>query len=121
MRMWMINPIYLCRKHLLGEHNEIHKHKPSFEKKHSISGRIYPIVQIEPLSMKVRHDELVEEMIKRKFNHKSPYEMPDLSYLPKKEREAKVNILTSITDLKNRCPYCKRLLQNHPLLQPFKN
>lgn len=32
MRMWMIDPKLLCRKHLLGEHNEIHKHLPSFRR-----------------------------------------------------------------------------------------
>jgi hypothetical protein len=25
MMMWMIDPVLLCRKHLLGEHGEIHK------------------------------------------------------------------------------------------------
>jgi len=40
MRMWMVEPKLLCKKHLLGEHNEIHKHRHNFVKKHSVKGRI---------------------------------------------------------------------------------
>ena len=86
MRMWMIDPKLLCRKHLLGEHAEIHKHRHNFVKQHNITGRIYPIVQIEPENMKSRHDELAKEMIKRGYNHNSPYEQPDLDYLPNNQR-----------------------------------
>ena len=106
MRMWMINPKYLCRKHLLGEHGEIHKFRHNFVKKHSISGRVSPVVQIEPESMKTRHDELADEIIRRGMNHKSPYELPDLSYLPDWDRYAMVDPVTSWNDLKNRCPHC---------------
>ena len=107
MRMWLINPEYLCRQHLLGEHMEIHSHKNVFLKKHSIFGRIYPEAQIEPEAMKQRHDELAEEMIRRGMNHKRPYEMPDLSYLPKDQREAKVDRLKSLK-LLLKCSECKK-------------
>lgn len=109
--MWMINPKLLCRKHLLGEHSEIHKHKPSFLKQHKIKGRIFPIVLIEPAMMKIRHDQLAEEMIKRNYNHKSPYEMPDLSYLPENQTYAKVDIKVSLKELKNRCKDCKENIE----------
>lgn len=112
MRMWGINPKLLCRKHLLGEHNEIHKHRHNFIKKHSIKNRIFPVVQIEPENMKKRHDELVEEMINRGYNHQSPYEQPDLSHLSNEERFAKISIDKSITDLKNRCLECTERITN---------
>lgn len=112
MRMWGIDPKYLCRKHLLGEHNEIHKHKHNFEKKHSISGRISPIVLIEPKNMQKRHDELAKEMRMRNYNHKSPYEMPDISYLPEEQSNAKIDIEYNIIDLSLRCPECSKLLEN---------
>ena len=47
MRMWMIDPKLLCRKHLLGEHGEIHKHLPSLRKGHRVDGRFSPVVQIQ--------------------------------------------------------------------------
>lgn len=59
MRMWMLPPEMMCMKHIVGEHGEIHKHLHNFEKKHNLSGRISPIVQISPYLMKQRHDELV--------------------------------------------------------------
>jgi len=110
MRMWGINPKLLCRNHLLGEHNEIHKHKHNFEKKHSIAKRISPIVQIEPENMQKRHDDLVMEMFNRGYNHNSPYVQPDLSHLKSVERFAQIDLDISIADLTHRCPECARLI-----------
>jgi hypothetical protein len=58
----MINPSLLCNKHLIGEHGEIHKHRHVFEKQYSVSGRISPVVQIQPQDMEKRHNELAKEM-----------------------------------------------------------
>lgn len=107
MRMWMIDPKALCRQHLLGEHNEIHRHKHNFEKHHSIAGRISPIVLIEPENMGKRHDELAEEMLRRGYNHQSPYEQPDLSYYIDEQRYAKVDLEYNLKDLYERCPECR--------------
>lgn len=112
MRMWMIDPKLLCNKHLLGEHGEIHKHRHNFVKQHNIKGRLFPIVQIEPISMKIRHDELAQEMIHRGMNHRSPYELPDLSYLPEEFLNRKINLNISITDLISRCEHCKKKIKN---------
>lgn len=107
----MIEPELLCNKHLLGEHGEIHKHKHNFQKKHSIKGRIFPIVQIEPASMELRHNALAVEMIKRGMNHKSDYSMPDISYLPEQSRNAIVNVSTSKHDLSFRCLECSKRIK----------
>jgi len=112
MRMWGVNPKLLCRQHLLGEHNEIHKHRHNFVKKHSIAKRISPVVQIEPENMQKRHDELVKEMISRGYNHNSPFEQPDLSHLLDNERFAEINIYISIADLLNRCPECSKRISD---------
>ena len=107
MRMWMIDPQLLCRKHLLGEHGELHKFIPSFHKKHKIDNRVAPVVQIELSSYQSRHDELATEMLRRGMNHKSPLpELPDFTYLPTHQYEAKVNKDISIKDLKERCEEC---------------
>jgi len=106
MRMWMIDPETLCRKHLLGEHGEIHKHRHNFVKKHSIKNRVL-LGQIEPESMETRHDMLAKEMISRGYNHNSPYEIPDLSHLTEFDRTAKVNLKLALADLHERCADCK--------------
>lgn len=111
MRMWMINPKLLCRKHLLGEHGEIHKHRHNFVKMHRISGRIFPVVLIEPESMKTRHDELADEMLRRGYNHNSPYEQPDLSHLSYEERYAKADSEYNLSDLSARCPDCRKNIE----------
>ena len=103
----MVNPKFLCGKHLRGEHYEIHLHRHNFVKHHSITGRVIPVVQIEPESMGTRHDELAKEMLVRDMNHQSPYEMPDLSYLPDHIRCVRVDLDVSMRDLHERCPECK--------------
>lgn len=115
MRMHMINPIMLCRNHFLGEHNEIHKHRHNFVKHHSIKGRIEPDPQIEPLSMQSRHDRLVSEFERRKYNHKSPYTQPDLSYLPDHHRTARVNIYKSLCRLMDTCDECRERIMFYTL------
>lgn len=100
----MIDPRLLGRQRLLGEHGELHKHRHNFAKRHSITGRISPVVQIEPLSMQSRHDALAAEMVRRGYNHASPYTMPDLSYLPPEHRNVRVDRDESIRELMLRCP-----------------
>lgn len=112
MRMWMVDVSLLCRKHLLGEHGEIHKHKHSFEKGHSIKRRVSPIVQIEPISMQARHDELAAEITRRNYNHKSPYTQPDVSYI-KNVEDIKVDTEISYRDLISRCPECAEKINIH--------
>jgi hypothetical protein len=100
----MIDPKILCRKHLLGEHGEIHKHRHNFVKRHKMNGRVG---QIEPAAMRARHDELADEMLRRGYNHKSPYEMPDTSYLP----NMVVDVKESLDLLIERCDDCKKRLE----------
>jgi hypothetical protein len=110
--MWMIDPKYLCRKHLLGEHGEIHKHRHNFVKNHRISGRIFPVVTIEPISMEKRHDKLAKEMLKRGYNHQSPYYQPDLTLYKKEEIDVKVNLEESKKELQKRCSECRKKINN---------
>lgn len=105
MRMWMLPPRLLCRQHLLGEHAEIHKFRPSFEKRHDMTRRI-ELEQIEPRSMKRRHDVLVEEILRRGYNHDSPYELPDLSYIDPELLDVSVSRLSALFDLLARCDDC---------------
>lgn len=111
-RMWMIEPECLCRKHLLGEHNEIHKAMGGIAKKKSIKGYVTDTVCLEPLSFESRHDELVKEFEKRSYNHKSPIKEVDLSYLPKSHIKAKVNPSKSLQELIHRCPDCKKRIES---------
>jgi hypothetical protein len=105
--MWMINPKILCKNHLLGEHNELHKHRHIFLKKRKIDGYINNNC-IEPLSMEFRHNELVNEMESRGYSHNSPYKQPFVGYLSNYNKEYKINQKKSLKNLLNRCGECKR-------------
>lgn len=115
MRMWMLNPKYLCREHLLGEHNEIHKHRHNFVKGHSIKGRIAGNA-VAPKQMKERHDALAVEMIARGYNHQSPFEQPDLSSYSDEDQNAVVDVTESLRLLLRRCPECRNRIKKGPLL-----
>lgn len=60
----------MCRQHLLGEHVELHMMVGSIEKGKSIQGHI-DRKQIQTNIIQTRHDEIVKEMFKRGYNHKS--------------------------------------------------
>lgn len=120
MRMWMIKTIYLCNRHLLGEHSELHKHRHVFVKKQKINSRMFPIVQIVPSEMQNRHNELVVEMVKRGMNHKSPYEQPDVSYLSDEYLNAKVDLNYNIQDLFDRCEKCRKRILAYSYLNEVK-
>ena len=77
MRMWMVDPSLLCRKHLLGEHVECHMFVGTINKNISIKGYIEKGL-CEPDKLEFRHNQLSEEMIKRGYNHLS--ELPKYEY-----------------------------------------
>lgn len=73
MRVWDINPKLLCRKHLLGEHRELHaiwviltENKKGY--------RSHPETKRWEGKLKAlfaRHEDLVSEMKCRSFRHRS--------------------------------------------------
>ena len=74
MRIWDVDPALLCRKHLLGEHRELHglwnilvhgKVGYSFHPEtRRWQGRLAALHR--------RHEQLVEEMHRRGYEHASP-------------------------------------------------
>lgn len=74
MRIWDVSPFILCRKHLLGEHRELHaiwtvltKNKKGYSK-HPETLRWVGKLK----ALFYRHDALVLEMQSRGYNHLSP-------------------------------------------------
>jgi hypothetical protein len=104
MRMWNINPKLMCRKHLLGEHVELHMLVGSIKKNKNINGFVEKnLVQTNLITK--RHEELVKEMLSRNYNHNSPLNYKDKLNL------GKVEIKKSLEDLKLRCKDCKELMK----------
>lgn len=76
MRVWDIHVKHLCRKHLLGEHRELHglwniltKHDGKGGYSHHPETKRW-VGKLK--SLYNRHEEIVKEMAKRGYNHHSP-------------------------------------------------
>jgi len=109
MRMWMVEPTKMCRKHLMGEHVEIHMLIGSMRRGKSIKGFIDNGL-LEISSVYKRHSDLVSEMIKRGYNHKSELNELEVKQLISKYKQyenIKVNRKTSYNELIGRCNECK--------------
>ena len=106
MRMWMVPVEYMCNKHLLGEHVEIHMFVGSINNGQSVDGYIANDL-LEPLSLRLRHQEIVKEMIGRGYSHKQ--ELPPISaaVLGAKLYHT-INVSKSVNDLKSRCKSCAK-------------
>jgi len=100
MRLWLVDPSKMCRKHLLGEHVECHMFVGCINKGVSLNGYINKGLVNTGL-IKNRHNELVKEMKKRGMNHKSQlpsFNIPILGYVDVKGNEK---------ELAKRCCECK--------------
>ena len=78
MRIWDIHVKHLCRKHLLGEHRELHGLWNIFTKHKGKGGYSHhPETKRWAGKLKAlydRHEALVVEMQKRNYKHNSPLE-----------------------------------------------
>lgn len=101
MRMWMIKPQYLCSKHLIGEHVELHMLVGSIIKNKNLGGFIQNNL-IDTSKIKKRHEDLVKEMIKRGYKHESP--LPEF----KTRFLGKIDPDENTKELMRRCPDCKK-------------
>ena len=108
MRQWLVNPKLLCRKHLLGEHVEHHMFIGSIKRGTSVEGYLRDGF-LEPKTLYKRHDELVEEMKRRGYNHRSPLPDIDMSHL----RNGKISIKRNIEDLRGRCAECAKRIKDY--------
>lgn len=78
MRIWDISPQDLCRKHLLGEHRELHAlYTVITQDKKGYSQHPETKRWVGKLkALYNRHEALVKEMESRGYNHASPLEEP---------------------------------------------
>lgn len=106
MRMWKINPGLICDQHILGEHFEIHKAVGNLKHSGKWVKALTKKGFLEPQNSLQRHNELVEEMIKRGMQHKSPLNVDGVDF-----PIGKVDIKKSVEDLIERCENCKKRLR----------
>lgn len=102
MRMWMVDPRKMCSQHLLGEHVELHMLVGSLRKGTSLAGFVSNGL-IEVHSVRARHEQLVREMTRRGYRHRSP--LPSFTA----RRLGRVVRKKSHADLLDRCEDCRAL------------
>lgn len=115
MRMWMVDPALLCRKHLLGEHNELHMLAGSLLRGKGVQGFVQKGL-LEPARLHQRHDALAREMLARGYKHQSP--LPEeaevlaaLAAYPEHVRRAVVEVAVSAQELRRRCSHCAQRME----------
>lgn len=109
----MVDPATMCRKHLLGEHVEIHMFVGSIIKGISMTGYIENGL-MEPAALYKRHEDLVAEMVDRGYNHRSTFqahtvELKKLMEARGEDYNARVDRNLAKTELYRRCADCEAL------------
>lgn len=106
MRMWNVDPRKMCRKHILGEHVEMHMFVGSIRKGISLDGFVANNL-VETGNIRKRHDALALEMVRRGMNHNSPL----ASF--KVRKMGTVDPRASMAELVRRCKDCERLARSN--------
>lgn len=116
MRMWMVDPKIMCQKHLCGEHVETHMFIGTLRKRRKVEGFLKNNL-FEPRSLYQRHKELVEEMKRRGYNHKSPLTEVDCECvlnLTERQQYWEIDKDQALYELIGRCPECsKNYMRKH--------
>jgi len=109
MRMWLVDPIFMCRKHLIAEHCELHTFVGTIKKGTSLTGYVRNNL-LESSSIQKRHDVLVNEMLKRGYKHNSPLNYQDTLNL------GQIDKTKSFTALMERCQECRNRLSANVII-----
>ena len=107
--MWSVDPRLMCREHLLGEHRELHGIVGLLLNGRSIEG--YRRL-IEVHNIRSRHEEIVEEMRRRNYRHKSP--LPDF----KEYIFGIVDREENLRELFSRCSTCREKISRSIEVEP---
>lgn len=103
MRMWMVDPTRMCRKHLLGEHVELHMMAGHLQLGRKVDGYVRENC-VQPRSIAARHKALIAEMTRRGYKHASPLRQPKIA--AHQHPEARVDRQAALAELVHRCSEC---------------
>lgn len=101
----MVDPAMLCRKHLLGEHVELHMAAAHLLLGRKVDGWADNNC-LQPKAIGVRHKALAVEMTLRGYKHTSPLRQPHV--LKVQRPEARVDSIAAKVELIRRCAECAR-------------
>jgi hypothetical protein len=113
VRMWCVPPNLLCRNHLLGEHHEVHAFIGTIYKRIRVGGYIERGL-LNPRLLWRRHQQLVDELLRRGYNHYSPlpiWGLHDPSVLEVLRQVHPIDARANIAELYRRCPDCRQRIR----------
>ena len=101
MRMWMLPPETMCRKHLLGEHVELHMLIGSLRRGKNIDGFLAGKL-VDP-----------RRMFRRHYRHASPLDEAECETLARRYGHTGTGIDAgaNAAELARRCPECAKRLR----------
>lgn len=106
----MVDPKIMCQKHLCGEHFELHMILSHIKAGKKIDGFLKNNC-LQPRMIFQRHEEIVNEMLARGYNHKTPITEEDCSCvccLSKEQQYWEIHKERSLYDLLERCLECQK-------------
>lgn len=109
MRMWMIDPSKLCRRHLLGEHLECHMFLGTLRRGRSVTGYLENN-QFEPRSLYARHEAIAAEMIARGYGHHTPMRAATVEAAVAHVADVRIDTDSAQRTLMARCHLCRATL-----------
>lgn len=119
MRMWMVDPRFLCRKHLLGCHLEHHMFLGAMKKGKRLKG-FFINNCFEPKSLKSSHDLIVLEMQHRMYNHQTPLQQEELDEalknLTDEEKNWCIDKDAALKNLLMRCVECGSRFNHYDMM-----
>ena len=95
----MVDPKYMCDRHLLGEHVECHMFAGCLDKNKSLAGYVRNNL-FDVASLTERHNRLAGEMKSRGFLHKSALGVYQGQSTP-------IDVSSSFNNLMHRCARCR--------------
>lgn len=107
MRMWMLPPETMCRKHLLGEHVELHMLLGTMKRGKRIDGFLAGRL-VDPRLVFRRHEQLVREMLRRGYRHASPMDEAECRAAARGygSPQPGIDVEANAKELRRRCPEC---------------
>lgn len=104
MRMWLVDPALLCRKHLLGEHVEMHMFAGHLHAGRALGGYAH-LCEVDKIAS--RHDALAAEITARGMKHQSPLQHFEYHGAV----NGRVDIAESLRALRMRCEECAHRIE----------
>ena len=109
IRMWAVHPNVMCKRHLMEEHNNLHKFV-SMIKRDSDLTRYKEKRFIDPKALPHRHGLIIKEFQKRGIKHSSPLSSKDINTVQMDWNEVrhKLDSYRDVNELYDKCFQCKR-------------